>query len=223
MDWQKDIIEEAVNICEDILTKEIINFSWKNYKFNYRKEHIELVLSIGMELNEELKGDKEIIKAAIILHDIGRKKRKKGHARLGAEMAEEILKNSDFPEEKIDAVKYAIASHAGWDESVPETLEACILWDADKLSKLGATIVLHKAMVLPFKGKNSFDSIHVFNRWLKSAEFIKDNMKTEPGKKMALERFKTLKFFVESLNKEMISVDKENYGKLGTIKKGSKR
>jgi len=172
-------------------------------KFNYRSEHNALVYSIGMEIGKELNADMDILKAAILLHDVGRSEVREGHGQKGAEMAAEILSNTNFPVDKINAVKNAIRVHVGWDESIPETLEARILWDADKLSKLGASIILHKSMLLPLNGKQTTDAVKEFNSWLITAEFIKDNMKTEKGKKIAEERFMILKIFVESLNKEL--------------------
>ncbi len=71
------------------------------------------------------------------------------------------------------------------------------------MSKLGASIILHKTMRLPFRGKNSRDAVTEFNDWLKTAEHIKNNMKTQLGGEMAKERFETLKMFVTALNKEM--------------------
>ena len=203
MDWETEIRQKADEAWKEILKKDIRNFSWDNFSFRYRTEHTELVFSIGMEIGKSLGADAEILKAALLLHDIGRSVVKKGHAESGARLAGKILKNTSFPQRKIVDVKYAIASHAGWDESKPESLEACILWDADKLSKLGAFIIVQKAMLCPLQGKNTWDAVSEFNKWLKTAEYIKDNMKTEPGSKMAEERFVTLRMFVTALNKEV--------------------
>lgn len=203
MNWQVQIQQKADETWKKILETEIQNFPPVNFSFNYRAEHVAVVLAIGMEMGKKLKADMDILKAAILLHDIGRSVVKKGHGEVGAQMAVEILRNTNFPEKKINDVKYAIAAHVGWDESVPETLEACILWDADKLSKLGATFILQKSMVLPFKGKNCWDAVLELNNWLQTAEYIKNNMKTELGSKMAEERYKTLKMFVTALNEEM--------------------
>ncbi len=203
MNWGTKIKQIADETWKEIHQKEIKNYSWENLKFNYRAEHTELVLSIGMQLGRKLEADMDIIRAAILLHDIGRNKVEKGHAKVGAQLASEILKKCDFPLEKIDAVTYAIGIHAGWDESIPETLEARILWDADKLSKLGASVILHRAMRIPLKGKEIWDAAPEFNNWLKTAEFIKDHMKTPIGSKLAKERFHTLKMFVTALNREV--------------------
>jgi uncharacterized protein len=203
MDWETQIKQKLDETWKEILREDIQNFPLGNLTFNYRAEHTEFVLSIGMEMGKKLGADMEILKAAILLHDIGRSAVKKGHGEVGARMAGKILQDTNFPQSKIDDVEYAIAAHVGWDESIPKTLEACLLWDADKLSKLGASIILQKAMILPLKGKNGWDAVAEFNEWLKTAEYLKDNMKTKLGAKMAEERYQTLKMFVVALNKEV--------------------
>ncbi len=202
MDWEKQIKQIAEEAWKEIHKESTRSFSGKDFTLNYRAEHNESVLSIGMKLGRILGADSEILKAALYLHDIGRRSVKKGHAEAGAQMTAEILKDTDFPPKKIDDVKYAISSHVGWDEGLPKTLEARILWDADKLSKLGATIILHRAILWPLQGKNSLDIISDLNAWLETAEYIKNHMKTEPGSKMAKVRYQTFKKFVTALNEE---------------------
>lgn len=203
MEWETHIKQVAAEAWKEIHEADVLSFSQEDFRFNYRAEHNELVLSIGMKLGRILGADIKILKAALYLHDIGRRSVQKGHAEVGAKMAVEILNDTDFPPGIIDGVRYAISVHAGWDESLPETLEARILWDADKLSKMGATIILHRAMYWPFKGLRSKDVVSEFNAWLETAEYIKNHMKTEPGAKMAEDRYQTLKEYVTALNEEL--------------------
>ena len=50
---------------------------------------------------------------------------------------------SDFPPDKVWAVAEVIAKHVGLVIPAPvEPLEAAVLWDADKLTKIGATAIL---------------------------------------------------------------------------------
>jgi uncharacterized protein len=75
-------------------------------------------------------------------------------------MARDILAQSDFPAAKIDAVVDAIAKHVGLETAaLIEPLEAAVLWDADKLSKLGATIVLHGTGYLLATGQNTTEAL----------------------------------------------------------------
>jgi len=203
LDWKKEIDDVSQERFKAAQANDVQSFRWADYDFNYRAEHTQLVTKIGIEIGTELDADMDVLTAALILHDIGRSKEEKIHGKIGAHMAEEILRRTDFPVAKIEAVRYAIAAHVGWGGSAPETLEACIVWDADKLSKLGATIIVHRLMRMPLKGKRSVDALPEFNHWIKQAEYIKKNMKTRPGKRIAEDRYRILQTFVAALNREM--------------------
>jgi uncharacterized protein len=111
--------------------------------FNYRWEHVQAVARLAVRLAALTGADAEVVEAAAWLHDV-RKAYGRDHGREGALAARQILAQTDFPPRKIDAVADAIAKHVGLAVSEPvEPLEAAVIWDADKLSKLGATIVLH--------------------------------------------------------------------------------
>jgi uncharacterized protein len=84
------------------------------------------------------------VEAAAWLHDVAQGSSCEDHGRGGAAAARTILAQIDFPPHKIEAVSDAIIKHVGYTRSVPvEPLEAAIIWDADKLTWLGATSVLH--------------------------------------------------------------------------------
>ena len=111
--------------------------------FNYRWEHVQAVVRLAVRLAELTGADRETVEAAAWLHDVV-KGRSKDHSKDGAIAARRILAGTDFPPSKIDAVAEAIAKHRGlWITEPVEPLEAAVLWDADKLSKLGTTAVLH--------------------------------------------------------------------------------
>ncbi len=111
--------------------------------FNYRWEHVQAVVRLAVRLAELTGADPEIVEASAWLHDVA-KSYSKDHGRDGAIDASQILAQTNFPPEKIAAVADAIVKHVGLTTTEPvEPLEAAVLWDADKLSKLGATIVLH--------------------------------------------------------------------------------
>ncbi len=113
--------------------------------FNYRLEHVEAVVRTALRLAELTGADAEVVEAAAWLHDVA-KLGSDQHGIDGAVEARRVLAQTDFPAEKIPAVADAIAKHVGlWVEQGVriEPLEAAVLWDADKLVKLGAQAVLH--------------------------------------------------------------------------------
>lgn len=102
------------------------------------REHIYRVLGNCIKLAQnESDVDYDILLAAALLHDIGRDGKKKKHNEVGAEMAEEFLKSIDFPHSKIGAVCKAISTHNNESYGNQTTLEAKILYDADKLDAVG--------------------------------------------------------------------------------------
>ena len=108
--------------------------------------HVERVHNLALFLAEKIKEpiDLEVLEIATIMHDIAGAKEladpsgKTDHAVLGAQMAGEILAKEDYDKNKIEQVKHCIISHRYRTENPPESLEAKILFDADKLDSVGA-------------------------------------------------------------------------------------
>jgi uncharacterized protein len=129
---------------QEALTEARARWGTEQPPFSYRWEHVQAVVRLALRLAELTGADREIVEAAAWLHDIRKRGRDDDHGREGAIAARQILKQTDFPPEKIEAVADAIVKHVGLSADQPvEPLEAAVLWDADKLSKLGATAVLH--------------------------------------------------------------------------------
>ena len=87
--------------------------------------------------------DLEIVRAAALLHDVeGTAPEGAGrasHHHESAEFAAEVLQAEGWPAERIAAVQHCIRAHRFRDRSEPPaTLEAKVLFDADKLDVLGA-------------------------------------------------------------------------------------
>lgn len=139
-DWRQAVQEEMCKATE----QEIINrYGSLDVSFNYRWEHVTSVVNLAKKLAHLTGADIEIVEAAAWLHDI-RKESRHLHAIEGAEFAREFLTQTDFPSEKVEAVAQAIEVHMGlWRDEPLSNLEAMVLWDADKLSKIGLTAVFH--------------------------------------------------------------------------------
>jgi uncharacterized protein len=111
--------------------------------FNYRWEHVTTVVRLATRLAGLTGADLDVVEAAAWLHDI-RKETKDRHAMEGAEYARQFLPKTDFPPDKVGRVAHAIEVHMGlWREEPLTDLEAMVLWDADKLAKIGLTAVFH--------------------------------------------------------------------------------
>lgn len=121
------------------LYKEIENYMKSCVKETaHDREHIYRVLGNCIKIAEnETDVDYDILLAAALLHDIGRDGKKKKHNEIGAEMAEEFLKTTAFPQNKLGFVCDAIRTHNNESYGKQETIEAKILYDADKLDAVG--------------------------------------------------------------------------------------
>ena len=102
-------------------------------------DHVLRVLTLAERLGKAEGADLEIVRAAALLHDGGRgqaEARGLDHAAFAANRVREILAGQ--PPEKIEAVVHAIAAHRFRSGPEPESLEAQVLFDADKLDAIGA-------------------------------------------------------------------------------------
>ena len=110
----------------------------------HNMDHILRVYNLSLHLAKGENIDLDVLKAAALLHDIARVKEdndstgRTDHALLSAEMSVQILKEADFPNDKIKHVQDCIISHRYRTGNRPQTLEAKILFDADKLDSVGA-------------------------------------------------------------------------------------
>ena len=106
-------------------------------------EHIQRVYNLAIKIAEEENADIEIVGAAALLHDsrdnfAGSVNRKRHHL-TSAKFAGEILHEKGWSEDRIQAVQHCIRAHRfRANEEKPETIEAMVLFDADKLDVLGA-------------------------------------------------------------------------------------
>lgn len=216
-----------MNIFEEILkeTKKYFTLAHGSHDF----DHVERVLKMAThiakkEQTENHKVDLKILKLAAILHDIGRHgsdkaKGQTDHAKDGATLAAEILKKYKFSEEKIAKITHCIKAHRFRTKTKPKTLEAKIIFDADKLDSIGA-IGIGRAFLfageigakLHNTGKSDTEILQTkeygkedsaYREYLVKLRYIKDRMQTHEGNRLAKERNTFMVEFFKRLKKEM--------------------
>ncbi len=105
--------------------------------------------------------DHEVLTAAAYLHDIDALEKdsplRKEASRFAAEKANGILKNLGFPEEKIPLVYHAIETHSFSANKTPETIEAKILQDADRMDSIGMLGVMRTFYVGGRLNRKAYD------------------------------------------------------------------
>ena len=177
-------------------------------RFNYRWEHVKAVVQQAQRLAELTGADLDVVIAAAWLHDV-RKEKGENHPEYGARFAEKFLPRTDFPPEKIPAVALAIREHMGlWRDKPLQTLESQVLWDADKLTKIGVTGAIHYLGAALMRG-----------RLQTSREIIKDgrgrdwqaktvaSMHTEPARTAAAKRLDAYNALFKELDREIKGSD----------------
>jgi uncharacterized protein len=123
-------------------------------------DHVLRVLRLAEHLALQEGADVEIVRAAVLLHDahdprqaISNVQAMRDHHHLNsADFARQVLQAEEWPEVRIAAVEHCIRAHRFRDNSEPpQTLEARVLFDADKLDAIGAIGV---ARAIAFAAQN---------------------------------------------------------------------
>jgi uncharacterized protein len=146
--------------------------------------------------------DMDILIPAALLHDIARpleKERGLPHEMEGARMAEAYLASIAYSPDLIPAISAAIRTHRFRSSGLPESTEAKILSDADKLDALGAVGIARTFMRAAEHGGDIGDAVlHFHDKLLK----LPDLMYTQTGRDIARERHAFLVTFLKALECE---------------------
>jgi uncharacterized protein len=185
-------------------------------------DHILRVLRMAERLAEAEGADIEIVRAAALLHDASGAETggagRADHQNSGADFAEQILKAEGWPPERIAAVQHCIRAHRFRGNEQPQSLEAKVLFDADKLDVLGAfgvarTLGYDVVMKWPFfaepseqfmqTGKKEEGETHSsYHEYLFKLGKIKERMQTATGRRLAEARQIFLNDYFEQLAAE---------------------
>ncbi|HSH05469.1 MAG TPA: HD domain-containing protein [Anaerolineae bacterium] len=173
--------------------------------FNYRWEHVQAVVTVSRKLAQLTGADTDIVVAAAWLHDI-RKDAGDDHPKAGAKYAREFLPTTDFPPEKIERVAKAIAQHMGlWRQKPLTNLESMVLWDADKLTKIGLTAAFHWLggdLAKP-DTKRTTESFIKKGKAVDWQHKTVASMHTEPARRAAQARIESYRQLWENLHDEL--------------------
>lgn len=177
----------------------MVNIEEKIFEFDITHDlgHIKRVTYNARKIAEKEGGNLEIVTYAALLHDIAKKDEVEGkikdHALEGAHRAEEFLIQLNY--KNASDVAYCIASHKLKKANI---LEANILIDADKLDLLGYTGL---ARILMNKKRKSLEE-HL--KYIETKIFkIPENMNTETGRKIALEKIKIIEEYYKGIKEEI--------------------
>jgi uncharacterized protein len=194
-------------------------------------EHVLRVYRMAERLARAEGADLELVRAAVLLHDAQdsqagedeehTEKRGNHHLR-SAEFAAKVLGAEGWPEERIAAVQHCIQAHRFRDDSTaPQTLEAQVLFDADKLDAIGAIGVVRALAFAISAGKPVYypvspgflksgeleagEAHSAYHEYLFKLVKLKDRLYTPSARSMAEQRHARMVEFFEGLSAEMKS------------------
>jgi uncharacterized protein len=123
--------------------------------------HLQRVWASATRIHASEGGNGEVLAAAVLLHDCvaveKNSPQRREASRLAAVKATGILTDLGWNATAIAAVSHAIEAHSFTAQIVPETLEARILQDADRLDALGAMGVARLFYVAGRMGSRLYD------------------------------------------------------------------
>ena len=185
------------------------------------KEHVYRVLYTALQLASSEKGvDYDVLIAACLLHDVGRKEQFANpslcHAEVGGDKAFAFLTDNGFSHEFAERVKQCIVTHRFRKSNQPQSIEAKLLFDADKIDTVGAlgiarSLQYNGSMREPLysklpdgtvsDGTNDGDS-SFFREYKFKLENVYTRFYTSSGQQLALSRRHAAENFYKALLKE---------------------
>jgi uncharacterized protein len=209
---EEQILDAAASFARERMSRLRSSHGW---------DHVERVVRLAEKIGRTEKGaDPFIVKTAAILHDIARsdEQEKNGelcHAEHGGRIAYEFLTESGLDAERSGRVRDCILAHRYRDDRKPETVEAKILYDADKLDSIGAVGIgraflfsgevgarLHNPDIDVRVTRAYSEEDTAYREYLVKLQFIYGKMLTKEGKRIAAKRHRFMNRFFDQLREE---------------------
>jgi uncharacterized protein len=184
-------------------------------------DHTERVYRLCERIGRKEGADQGVLRLAALLHDIGRDQEDRSsgkicHSRAGAALAKNILESHGLDPDTIRDIVHCVRTHRFRKRAVPKTLEAKVLFDADKLDSIGAVGISRAFLFAGEVGARLHDKdleIHktkpytredtAYREYLVKLARVKGRVFTREGKRIAAERHRYMAGFFNRLNKEM--------------------
>ena len=181
-------------------------------------DHVLRVLALAERIGQAEGADMDVVRTAVLLHDIARAEADAhggDHAAMAAERARALLRGA--PPDFIEAVAHAIHAHRFRNDLTPRTLEAQVVFDADKLDAIGAVGVarafsfggLHGQRLWVDEVPPGYDGRVLTGEHTPHHEFhyklskIKDGLYTRTGRAIAQERHRFMAAFFARMADEV--------------------
>jgi uncharacterized protein len=211
---------ENTTLLIDRVRKVALEYVQQHSYAGHDQTHTIRVHRLSRIIGKKEKADLLILEAAALLHDVGRSYDQLNHAEKSAEIAEGLLRACDFPMDRLPQVLYAIRMHRFSRGAEPDTLEAQILQDADRIDISGATGV---GMTFAYGGSKNMEMYNTDDplarsRKLDDTKYVLDHfqtkllklpetMHTRTGKQLIRKRWRYLKSFMSQFVKEITATN----------------
>lgn len=182
--------------------------------------HILRVVNTAKKLCDAEKANWSVVMPAAFFHDFvnvpKNDPRRPYASRISAEAALEYLKSVGYPEEHFEGIRHAIEAHSFSANIKPESLEAQIVQDADRLDSLGAIGIARcfatsTLMSRPFYSEEdpwaenrvlddkNYGIDHFYIKLFK----LVDKLNTETAKKEGQHRVAFIKTYLDQIKREI--------------------
>lgn len=186
-------------------------------------DHVLRVLRMAEQIGAQLGADLKILRAAALLHDAagahpGQPGGRGDHEQASAEFARKILEEEGWDDGAIRAVEHCIRAHRFRGVDKPQTMEAMILFDADKLDVLGAfgvartigyalqdgqPIYAQPSLGFLENGEAQTGEAHsAYHEYLFKLRHVKARLYTDPAREIAEARHQLMCAFFDQLDAE---------------------
>ena len=193
---------------------------FSNARVSHDWEHTLRVYDLCIHIGRVEGADLEVVRISAVLHDVGRPEQdaSKGtvcHAEKGAKMAQALLKSYSTSQRRKDHIIHCIRSHRFRGDCEPETLEAKVLFDADKLDSIGAIGIgrafqfagevgakFHNPSVSPEETSPYTEEDTGYREFRLKLSRIRDRIYTAEGRRIARGRHAFMEMFFERFLQE---------------------
>lgn len=186
-------------------------------------DHVLRVRRVALQIARRVGADLEIVDAAALLHDAAdavptEAGARSQHELSSAELARHVLENEGWPEEEVEQVLHCIRSHRYRGSEEPHSLEAQVLFDADKLDVLGAYGIARTLGYAQQAGEPAYAPVSkqfvetgvrengephsAYHEYLFKLRHVPGRLHTPPAKELAEQRLPLLHGFFRQLARE---------------------
>jgi len=184
------------------------------------RAHVERVVKTVRRLAKEEDARMDVVVPAAWLHDCVVHPKdapdRDQASRLAAEAAGDFLEREGYPDEWIPDIEHAIAAHSYSGDVAPETMEARVVQDADRLDAIGAIGIARCFTVGGALGQTLYnpddpfcddrdpdDDTYTLDHFYAKLLRLPDTMQTEAGRAEAEQRVAFLQTYLDQLRDEL--------------------